>query len=164
MSVPQDQLMELMRQSPASGGGKTAPPPVAGPSDLSDASTPPMGAPMSTPEAKMGNKQGAMSLLGTAANLIEQTLPPLGSETEEGQKVLAVLKMIASIIGPRKDKTQDLQNSEIMQIIQNHPQLGGATPEGKAMAAAPLIPNMAPPGGGAPMPPPPGGGPALPGM
>jgi len=168
MGVPSDKIMELMRQSPAGGGGKTAPPPMPGPSDSSDASTPPMGAPMSTPEAKMGNKQGAFVNLSLAMDLIEQALPVLGSESEEGQKALSVLRMMAGIIGPRKGKTQELQSTEIMQMMQNLPQAGGGTPEGKAMAAAPAIPNMAPPGappGGAPpMPPPNGGGSALPGM
>ena len=168
MGVPSDKIMELMRQAPASGGGKTAPAPVPTETDTSDATTAPMSAPMSTPEPKMGNKQGAFVNLSLAMDLIEQALPVLGSESEEGQKALSVLRTMAGIIGPRKGKTQELQQSEIMQMLQNLPQAGGATPEGKAMAAAPAIPNMAPPGappGGAPpMPPPGGGGPALPGM
>lgn len=163
MSVPSDKLMEMMRQAPASGGGKTAPASAPTPTDTSDASTPPMGAPMSTPEPKMGNMQGAYVNLSLAMDLIEQALPVLGSESEEGQKALSVLRTMAGIIGPRKGKTQELQQTEIMQMLQNLPQAGGATPEGKAMAAAPQIPNMAPQGA-APMSPPPGGGAPLPGM
>jgi hypothetical protein len=55
-------------------------------------------------------------------------------------------------MGPRKNKTNELQQSEILQMLQTLPQAGGATPEGKAMQAAP-IPGMPPPGG-APTPPP----------
>jgi len=44
-----------------------------------------------------------------------------------------------------------LQQSEILQMLQSLPQAGGATPEGKAIAQAP-IPGM-PSAGGAPTPP-----------
>jgi hypothetical protein len=47
------------------------------------------------------------------------------------------------LIGPRKGKTNELQQSEILQMLQTLPQAGGATPEGKAMAQAP-IPGMPP--------------------
>ena len=161
MSVPDDKLMELMRQQPASGGGKTAPPPMPMTSDTSDATTAPMGAPMTTPEPKMGNKQGALVNLSLAMDLIEQALPVLGSESEEGQKLIGAIRSLTGIIGPRKGKTQELQGSEIMQMLQALPQAGGMTPEGKAMAAAPPIPNMAPQGAAMP---PPGGGSPLPGM
>ena len=124
------------------------------PGAMSDAATPPMSAPMSTPEPKMGNKEGAMVNLGLAMDLIEQSLPALGSESPEGQKVMNAMRVLAGIIGPRKEKTNELKQSEILQMLQSLPQVGGATPEGKAMAAAPAIPGMSPPGG---MPPPPGG-------
>jgi hypothetical protein len=115
-----------------------------------------------------------MITLGMAADLLEQSLPALGSESPEGQKVLNAIRIVSAILGPRKPKTNELQQSEILQLLQSLPQAGGGTPEGKAMAAAPQVPGMAPPGapppppiplgagagpvpGGA-MPPPPGGG------
>ena len=73
-----------------------------------------------------------------------------GSESPEGMKALAVLRSLSGILGGKKEKAKELQNAEIMQMLQNLPQAGGATPEGKAMAAAPAIPGMAP--GGAPQP------------
>ena len=50
-------------------------------------------------------------------------------------------------MGPRRQKVGELQNAEILQLLQNLPQAGGATPEMKAMAGMPAIPGMA--GGGA---------------
>lgn len=155
MSVPSDKLMEMIR------GQRGAPSPAAGPmpgselgmdsGSMSDAGTPPMSAPMSTPEPKMGNKEGAMINLSMAMDLIEQALPAFGSESPEGMKALQVLRSLSSMLGGKKEKTKELQNAEIMQMLQNLPQAGGATPEGKAMAEAPAIPGMAP--GGAPQPP-----------
>ena len=164
MAVPQDKLMELMR-SPRSGGGgapsgismpSNTPGGIQGatpsPGSMSDAETPPMASPMSTPEPKMGSKEAAMINLGMAMDLIEQSLPALGSESEEGQKALAAIRSLTGVMGPRKNKTNELQQSEILQMLQTLPQAGGASPEAKAMSQAP-IPGM-PPQGGAPTPPP----------
>jgi len=158
MSVPQDKLMELMRGPRSAGGGAPsgigmpggdiAPPPGA----MSDAETPPMASPMSTPEPKMGSKEAAMINLGMAQDLLEQSLPAVGSDTEEGRAILAAIGAINKTLGPRKNKTNELQQSEILQMLQSLPQAGGATPEGKAIAQAP-IPGM-PPAGGMPPPPP----------
>jgi len=160
VSVPNDKIMSLI--------GKQGPTPDAGPSPsdaqvgMSDPSSAPLAAPMATPEPKMGNKEGAMVNLSMAMDLIEQSLPSLGSETEEGQKAMAALRTLTGILGPKKQKTKELQSSEILQMLQNLPQAGGATPEGRAMSQAPSIPNMPPMGGaagGAPgmtPPPPPG--------
>lgn len=148
MSVPPDKLMQMMR---GQGGGAPMPPttPDAAAAQ-SDSETPPMGSPMSTPEPKMGTREGAMINLSMAMDLIEQALPAFGSESPEGAKALQVLRSLSGIIGGKKDKAKELQNAEIMQMLQNLPQAGGATPEGKVMASAPAIPGMAP--GGAPQP------------
>ena len=76
--------------------------------------------------------------------LIEQALPSLGSESEEGQSALAAINRLTRILGPRKQKTKELQQSEIIQMLQNLPQAGGGTPEGRAMASAPAVPNLPP--------------------
>ena len=145
MSVPADKLMELMR-GPQSAG---APMPVPAAPDGTDTS-PPMASPMSTPEPKMGSKEGAMINIGMAMDLLEQSLPSLGSESEEGQKALNAIRTLTGILGPRKNKTNELQQAEILQMLQSLPQAGGASPEAKAIAQAP-IPGM-PPQGGAPSP------------
>jgi hypothetical protein len=146
MSVPADKLMELMR-GPKSAG---APAPMSQMPDapVTDAETPPMSAPMSTPEPKMGSREAAMINIGMALDLIEQSLPALGSDSEEGRKALDAIRVLNGMMGPRKGKTNELQQAEILQMLQSLPQAGGATPEGRAIAQAP-IPGM-PPVGGAP--------------
>ena len=152
MSVPADKLMELMRGSRSASAPLPVPeaPQAAG---MSDAETPPMASPMSTPEPKMGSKEGALINISMAMDLLEQSLPALGSESEEGQKALNAIRQLSGLIGPRKGKTNELQQSEILQMLQTLPQAGGAIPEGKAMAQAP-IPGMPPAGGMPPSPPP----------
>jgi len=150
MSVPPDKLMELMRGSQAAAGAPTPAP--EGMPDMSDQETPPMASPMSTPEPKMGSKEAALINISMAMDLLEQSLPAFGSESVEGQKALNAIRQLSGLIGPRKSKTNELQQSEILQMLQTLPQAGGATPEGRAMAQAP-IPGMPPAGGMPPTPP-----------
>ena len=148
MSVPPDKLMELI-------GKQQGNPAESAPTDttaMSDATTAPMSAPMSTPEPKMGNREGALVNISMAMDLIEQALPSLGSESPEGQKALNAIRALSGLIGPRKQKTNELQQSEIIQMLQNLPQAGGATPEGRAMSQAPMVPNLPPMPGAAPSP------------
>ena len=164
MGVPSDQLMKMIQSQKDGATPGGLPAPADGASTMSDASAPPMSSPMSTPEPKMGNREAAMINISMAMDLLEQSLPALGSESPEGQKVLGAIRGMTSIIGAKKAKTNELQPAEIMQMLQTLPQAGGATAEGKAMQAAPTIPGMSP--GGMPpppmgggMPPPPGGAP-----
>ena len=148
MSVPPDKLMELIGKqqgNPAESAPET-------PTAMSDSTTAPMSAPMSTPEPKMGNREGALVNISMAMDLIEQALPSLGSESPEGQKALNAIRALTGLIGPRKQKTNELQQSEIIQMLQNLPQAGGATPEGRAMSQAPMVPNLPPMPGAAPSP------------
>jgi len=158
MSVPTDKLMELMKGSRSASAPmpNTEQPPSAG---ISGEETPPMASPMSTPEPKMGTKEAALINISMAIDLLEQSLPAFGSISDEGKKALNAIRTLSSLIGPRKSKTNELQQSEILQMLQTLPQAGGATPEGRAMAQAPM-PGMPPSGGG--MPPPPGGMPPSP--
>lgn len=154
MSVPSDKLMELMRGPRSAGGGAPSGvgmPGISPEMAPSDAETPPTASPMSTPEPKMGSKEAAMINLSMAMDLLEQSLPALGSESEEGQKALRAITVLNGIIGQRKSKTNQLQQSEILQMLQTLPQAGGAAPEARAIQQAP-IPGM-PPMGGAPQPP-----------
>jgi len=142
MSVPPDKLMELMKSQQAT------PAPMPEPTGTPEAApeAPPMSSPMSTPEPKMGSKEGALVTLGLAIDLIEQSLPALGSESAEGQKVLSALRTLTGVLGGKKESVNDLKQSEILQMLQALPQAGGATPEGKSLAAAPALPGMMPPG------------------
>jgi hypothetical protein len=160
MGVPSDQLMKMIQSQKDSATPGGLPPAADAGQAMSDASAPPMGSPMSTPEPKMGNREAAMINISMAMDLLEQSLPALGSESPEGQKILGAIRGMSGIIGAKKAKTNELQPAEIMQMLQTLPQAGGATPEGKAMAQAPAIPGMSPGG----MPPPPMGGGAPGGM
>ena len=160
MGVPSDQLMKMIQSQKDAATPGGLPPAADSGQTMSDASAPPMSSPMSTPEPKMGNREAAMINISMAMDLLEQSLPALGSESVEGQKVLAAIRGMSAIIGPKKAKTNELQPAEIMHMLQTLPQAGGATPEGKAMSQAPAIPGMS--SGG--MPPPPMGGGAPGGM
>ena len=154
--MPPDQLMSMLKsqKDKATPGGM--PPPADTGGGISDPSSAPMASPMSTPEPKMGNREASLLNISMAMDLLEQALPALGSESEEGQKVLNGIRTLTTILGAKKAKTNSLQPTEIMQMLQQLPQAGGATPEGKAMQKAPMIPGMSP--GGAPPPMPPMGG------
>lgn len=152
MGVPSDKLMQLMKKG--QGGAIAPPPPVPTDANMSDTQTPPMASPMSTPEPKLGNKEGSMINLSMASDLIEQALPSIGSETEEGQSLMAALRALTKVLGPRKNKTNELQQSEILQMLQSLPQGMGAAPAGMGglpPAPAPTAPVAppAPPTGGA---------------
>ena len=85
MSVPTDKLMELMKGNRSAGAA--APMPEEMPTgSMSDAETSPMASPMSTPEPKMGSKEAAMINVGMAMDLLEQSLPALGSESAKIHK------------------------------------------------------------------------------
>lgn len=140
MSVPPDRLMELMKGQQA---GMDQPPPMASDASPTD-QTPPMAAPMSTPEPKLGSREGALVNLGLAMDLIEQALPAIGSESPEGQKALSALRTLTGILGAKKANTNELKQSEILQMLQALPQAGGATPESRALSAAPQVPGMNP--------------------
>ena len=142
MGVPSDQLMQMIKSQRDGATPSGIPPAPEGVTGMSDTSASPMASPMSTPEPKMGNREAAMINLAMAMDLLEQSLPALGSETPEGQKILGAIRTMTSVIGPKKAKTNELQPAEIMQMLQTLPQAGGATAEGKAMQQAPQIPGM----------------------
>ena len=123
----------------------------------------PIASPMSTPEPKMGTKEGALVNLSMALDLIEQAIPALGSESPEGQKAVAAMRALVGILGPQKARTNELQPAEIMQLLGSLPQAGNVTPEVSAIlgpkpgAGAPPMPPAGgpPPGAGAAPPSPP---------
>ena len=150
MAVPQQDLMKMIKsqRDQATPGGMVE---TTEETVMSDATTPPMAAPMSTPEPKMGSKESAMLNLSMAMDLLNQSLPGIGVSSKEGKQVLDAIRVITGILGPDKERTDELQPTEILNMLQTLPQAGGATPESKAMSSAPAIPGMmpTPPGGGA---------------
>lgn len=162
----EQELMALMAQGQQDEGTPPGGAPGIMPGMEPDVPSPPMASPMSTPEPKAGQREAAMINVSMALDLIEQALPALGSASPEGKKLLSVLNSLTGLLGPRKQRTGELQQAEILQLLQNLPQAGGGTPASKMIEASP--PNlgmMTPPGAppapgaapGAPVPPPPGG-------
>ena len=139
MSVPADKLMELMRgQRSAGAAAPKVEVEMEDKEDMSGEDTPPMGSPMSTPEPKLGNKEGALVNIGIVIDMLEQSIPAFGADSEEGRVVMDTISKLNKMLGGRKAKTNELQQAEIMQLMQTLPQAGGATPEGRAMAQAPI--------------------------
>jgi hypothetical protein len=146
MAVSSEELMRLMEQQRGEKAGAEMPEMEETEGEEEEVETEesasPMAAPMSTPEPKMGSKEGAMVNIGLAMDLIKRSLPAIGSDSEEGKKVLSAIKTLSEITGKSVDGMEELKKSEILQMLQTLPQAGGATPEGKAMAAAPSVPGM----------------------
>lgn len=150
MGVPSDELMKLMEKQQkkpkveveVKTDGEEAAEEGEEEEGMSGADTPPMSSPMSTPEPAMGSKEGAMVNISLAVDLMKRSLPGIGADSQEGRKVLAAMKSLMSVVGERKDSTEELKQSEILQMLQSLPQAGGQSPEGKAMAAAPAVPGM----------------------
>jgi len=110
--------------------------------DVADSTeAPPMAAPMSTDEPKMGNVAAAQINVQMAMDLLRQTVPMFGSGSEEGKMILGLLSKLAGKFGEREAKTRELVPAEILQMIQTLPQAGGATPEQRIAASAP-VPGM----------------------
>ena len=141
-------LMQLI----AGGAGKSGPPsaPTPGPGGM-----PAGAAPMATPQPAQGEKQQGMISVTLAMDLLEQALPSIGSESEEGRTVLTCLSALSKKFGHSRPKSEGLVPAELMQMMQSLPQAGGMSPEAKAMGQKPMqMPGMPPAGG------PPGGQPA----
>jgi len=107
----------------------------------------PVSAPMTSPQPNEGEKQQAMAQVQMAIDLLEQTLPPFGSETEEGQTVLNALKTLSGKFASKKDKARGLIPAEIMNLVASLPKGAGA-----GAGAPPPPPGGMPPGAGAPQP------------
>lgn len=106
---------------------------------------PPMAAPMSTDEPKMGNEASARINVQMAMDLLRQTIPMFGSESAEGKMILDLLTKMAAKFGEREPKIRELVPAEILQMIQTLPQAGGATPEQRIAASAPVPGMQTPP-------------------
>jgi len=132
--------MELMRRDQGA-----ATPDAATPSTM-DAETPPMAAPMATPEPKQGNKEAALINLGMAMGLIEQSLPNLGSETAEGQAAIAAIRSLTKVMGDRKPQAGGLQRAEIVQMVPPVPGMTPPAPPAAAPGAGPVPGGMPTPG------------------
>lgn len=111
-----------------------------------DSGTPPMASAMSTPEPKLGSKEAANINIQMAMDLLEQSLPALGSESDEGQQIMKSLGSLHKVFGKRESKNKELIPAEIMQMMQSLPQTN-MPPEQKAISQAPTpgMPQQPPP-------------------
>ena len=132
-------LMKLV----AGGGGMSQqqPNPI---SAQAEGNSPPITAPMATPQPMEGQQQSAMINITMAMDLLESSLAAYGSESEEGQTLLNALSSLSRKFGASKKKAEGLIPTEIMQLMQNLPQAGGGSPQAKAMAAPSAPPPMPP--------------------
>ena len=134
MADANESVMSLIRGS----AGATPPTPAspAAPAEQQN-EAPPMASPMTTPEPKAGNKEGARINVQMAMDLLQQSLPAFGSDSEEGKAILEIMKKLGSTFGAREAQTRELVPAEILQMISTLPQAGGASPEQRIAASAP---------------------------
>lgn len=85
----------------------------------------PGGTPMAKPQEKEGMKEAARVNIHIAMNMLEQALPPFGSESKEGKAVLKILGMLSKEFG--KQDASDLVPAEVLQMNKALPQAGGGT-------------------------------------
>lgn len=131
--MPQDippELMSMMQQ----GGGQPGGAPGAAP----------VSAPMSTPQPNEGDKGGALAQVQMAIDLLEQTLPVFGSDSDEGSAILDTLSKLGKQFGEKREKARGLIPSEIMNLVASLPKgAGGGMPPGAG--APPGMPPGMPP-------------------
>lgn len=133
MSMPPDQMAQSM---PPQG---VSPPPSDTPGMPSAA---PLSGPMSTPEPADGQKQAGVVNIHMAISLLEQALPMLGSQSDEGQLVLTSLKSLSKHFGSSGGK--ELVPSELKMLMQQQGGQSGPppTPDGAGAPAGQPVPPM----------------------
>jgi len=134
MAVSNKQMMDMLKkeQGMAMEDQPTMPPSEQG------ADTAPMPSPMSTPEPQAGNMEQARLNVMMALDMLQAALQTFGMQSEEGMALQDVVSKITSKFGERESDTRQLMPAEIMNLIQTLPQAGGATPEARAVAQAPV--------------------------
>lgn len=133
MAQPPQELMALM----AGGGGEAAAP---GPNPMAAAAPgnmPPSPGAVTTPQPQEGETQAAMVNVSMVFQLLEQSLPAFGSQSEEGKAILSALKTLTNKFGDNRQKSDQLVPAELMQLLQSIPGAGGGNPAQKALAGAP---------------------------
>jgi hypothetical protein len=133
MAVSNREMMDMLKAEQA--GAETAP--VAPPSEQG-METPPMSSPMTTPEPQAGNMEEARLNVMMALDMLQNALQTFGMQSEEGESLSDAIEKLVSKFGERESQTRELMPAEIMNLVSTLPQAGGATPEARAVAAAPV--------------------------
>jgi hypothetical protein len=129
MAVSNKQMMDMLK---AEQSTPTTPP------NEQASQTAPMPSPMSTPEPQAGNNEQARLNVMMALDMLQNALQTFGMQSEEGMALQDVVSKITAKFGERESDTRQLMPAEIMNLVQTLPQAGGATPEARAVAAAPV--------------------------
>lgn len=137
MAVSNKDMMDMLK---AEQPGADTPPPAE-----QGAMTAPMSSPMTTPEPQEGNMEQARLNVMMALDMLQSALQEFGMDTEEGMALQKVVGDITREFGERESSTRELMPAEIMNLIQTLPQAGGATPEARAIAQAPVPGTQQPP-------------------
>ena len=133
MAVSNREMMDMLK---AEQSGAEMPP-VTPPSEQG-AETPPMSSPMTTPEPQAGNMEEARLNVMMALDMLQNALQVFGMESEEGEALSEAVEELVSKFGERESETRQLMPAEIMNLVSTLPQAGGATPEARAVAQAPV--------------------------
>jgi len=137
MAVSNKEMMDMLKaEQPTSD---VMPPAEQG------AMTAPMASPMTTPEPQEGNMEQARLNVMMALDMLQNALMEFGMDTEEGMALQKVVGDITREFGERESSTRELMPAEIMNLVQTLPQAGGATPEARAVAQAPVPGTQQPP-------------------
>ena len=99
---------------------------------------------MTTPQQPKGLQQAAKVHVSMGMDLLSQSLPALGPDTDEGQALIKALGILGKAFGKSQDKSRELVPAEILQLLSALPQAGGGSPGAHQMGATP------PPGAGGP--------------
>jgi hypothetical protein len=113
----------------------------------------PAAAPFSVPQEKRGLKATALAHVHIATTLLEQALPDLGHDTDEGKAVYKAIEGLVKLTGSHGRDNSDLVPAEIMAMVKQLPQMGGGTPVQQELARqqaeqrAQMMQGQKPPGG-----------------
>lgn len=126
--------MQLMSQGGggAEGGAPSGMDPAAGPA----------GAAMTTPQVDEGAQAEAQTKVALALDLLEQALPPYGSETPEGMAILASITQLTKRFGIKRDEAKQMIPAELKALFQA---AGMQSPEMQGAAGGGGQPNAQPP-------------------
>ena len=137
MAVSNKEMMDMLKAEQP--GADTMPPAEQG------AMTAPMSSPMTTPEPQEGNMEQARLNVMMALDMLQAALQEFGMGSEEADALQEAISEITEKFGQRESSTRELMPAEIMNLVQTLPQAGGATPEARAIAQAPVPGTQQPP-------------------
>ena len=132
LSAPPEELLKLMGSGGGAPGGVASPGGAGAPSPSA-----PAGGPMCAPQPKEGMAQAAMVNISMVFQLLEQSLPAFGSQSEEGKSILQALSTLTKKFGASRQKSDSLVPAELLQLVQSIPGAGGGSPAQKGMSGIP---------------------------